>query len=226
MRFTHALRAISLATIVSIAALAAFSAPVAATDPIPGPAADPSAVIESPSPEPTATATPDPSATADPAAPADPPADATPSPDATPEPVSAAVPATVAVVKPKPNLRARIVRIALAQRHKAYVRGGVGPRGFDCSGLVRYVFRKAGVSKYLGGGHSARSMYKWAVRHHLTSRKHPRIGDVVVWGRGSHVGIYIGHGKVISALNPRQDIRVTRLHALRAPFTTFIHVRI
>ena len=48
----------------------------------------------------------------------------------------------------------------------------------------------------------------------------------MIWGDGSHAAIYIGHGRVISALNPRQGIRVTRLHALGAPFTTFIHTRI
>ena len=47
----------------------------------------------------------------------------------------------------------------------------------------------------------------------------------MIYGNGSHAAIYIGKGRVISALNPRQGIRITRLHALRAPFTTFIHTR-
>jgi cell wall-associated NlpC family hydrolase len=49
------------------------------------------------------------------------------------------------------------------------------------------------------------------------------VGDIVVYGGGSHVGIYIGRGLVVSALNGRQGIRITRLHALRTPFTAFIH---
>jgi cell wall-associated NlpC family hydrolase len=69
-------------------------------------------------------------------------------------------------------------------------------------------------------------MYVWARRHHLTSRRGPQIGDVAVWGMGSHVGIYIGHGKVVSALNPRQGIRITRVTALTTRFTTFIHVKL
>jgi cell wall-associated NlpC family hydrolase len=129
---------------------------------------------------------------------------------------------------PRPGLsaRQRIVRIALRQRYDRYVSGATGPNAFDCSGLVRYAYRQAGVSRKLGGGHSARMMYLWGRSHHLTSRYHPRIGDVAVWGRGSHVGIYIGNGRVISALNPRQDIRITRVHALGAPFTAYIHVRL
>jgi cell wall-associated NlpC family hydrolase len=126
----------------------------------------------------------------------------------------------------KPNLAARVVRIALAQRGKRYSRGSVGPRAFDCSGLVRYAYRRAGVSNHIGGGQSARSMLRWGRTHHLTSRSNPRVGDVVIYGNGTHAAIYLGHGRVISALNPRQGIRITRLHALRAPFTTFIHTRL
>jgi cell wall-associated NlpC family hydrolase len=126
----------------------------------------------------------------------------------------------------KPNLAARVVRIALAQRGKRYSRGSVGPRAFDCSGLVRYAYRRGGVSSRLGGGESARSMLRWGRIHHLTSRSNPRVGDIVIYGNGTHAAIYIGHGRVISALNPRQGIRITRLHALRAPFTTFIHTHL
>ncbi|HEY5433762.1 MAG TPA: NlpC/P60 family protein, partial [Candidatus Limnocylindrales bacterium] len=133
--------------------------------------------------------------------------------------------ATVTVVA-RPNLGARVVRIALAQRGKRYIRGATGPRAFDCSGLVRYAYRRAGVSSRLGGGHSARGMLYWARIHHRASRSNPQVGDVVIYGNGSHAGIYIGNGRVISALNPRQGIRITRLHALGAPFTTFIHTRI
>jgi cell wall-associated NlpC family hydrolase len=52
------------------------------------------------------------------------------------------------------------------------------------------------------------------------------VGDVVIYGGGTHAAIYIGHGRVISALNPRLGIRITRLHALGDRFTTFIHTRI
>ena len=47
----------------------------------------------------------------------------------------------------------------------------------------------------------------------------------MIYGNGSHAAIWIGDGKVVSALNPRQGIRVTRLHALGASFTTFIRTR-
>jgi cell wall-associated NlpC family hydrolase len=124
------------------------------------------------------------------------------------------------------SARTRVVQIALAQLHDRYVAGGVGPSSFDCSGLVRYAYNQAGVGSRLGGGHSASAMLAWGRSNGLTSRSNGRPGDVVVYGNGSHVGIYIGHGKIVSALNPRQGIQVTGIYALGASFTTFIHTRI
>ena len=122
--------------------------------------------------------------------------------------------------------RARIVSIALAQRGDRYVRGGTGPSSFDCSGLVRYAYAHAGVSGKLGGGHSASAMLAWGRANGLTSRSGGRPGDVAIYGNGSHAAIYLGNGKIVSALNPSQGIRVTGLNALGASFTTFIHTRI
>jgi cell wall-associated NlpC family hydrolase len=122
--------------------------------------------------------------------------------------------------------RARIVSIALAQRGDRYVSGGVGPNSFDCSGLVRYAYAQAGVSGRLGGGHSASAMLAWGRANGLTSRSGGRPGDVAIYGNGSHAAIYLGNGKIVSALNPSQGIRVTGLYALGSGFTAFIHTHI
>lgn len=221
----NGLRAIALATLVALAGVSVQTAPVAATDPSPTPE-----VTASPSPTSDATPTP---ATSPDTAPA--PSAAITPPDAIPTStptgtllVSPPASTTPTAVTPRatPNFAARVVRIALAQRHKRYVRGAMGPRAFDCSGLVRYAYRLAGVSRRLGGGHSARGMLNWARIRGLTSRSHPQVGDVVIYGGGTHAAIYIGRGLVISALNPRQGIRITKLRALRTPFTTFIHTKL
>jgi cell wall-associated NlpC family hydrolase len=91
---------------------------------------------------------------------------------------------------------------------------------------VRYSYRKAGVSSKLGGGSSARGMLYWGRLKGLTSTHNPRLGDVAIYGGGTHAAIWIGNGKVVHALNPRLDIRVTKLRAMTKPFTTFIHTRI
>jgi peptidoglycan DL-endopeptidase CwlO len=208
---THGLRAIALATLVAVTAISVQAAPVTAVDPAPS---------ASPAPSTTPAATP--TSTAAPAvvlAPA--PVVLAPVPSATPVVASVTPPAAPA---PRPNYAARIVRIALAQRGDRYARGRSGPNAFDCSGLVRYSYRKAGVGRKLGGGNSARGMLHWARLHGLTGKRNPHVGDVVIYGNGSHAAIYIGHGRVVHALNWRLGIRVTRLHATRTPFTTFIHM--
>lgn len=117
----------------------------------------------------------------------------------------------------------RVVRIAEAQRGKAYVFGAEGPWAFDCSGLVVYAYRRAGVANRLGGGHSGYGMLTWARAHHRFSNSNPQLGDVVVYGGGAHVGIYIGNGRIISALNPSQGVRITGVHALTNSVTGYIH---
>ncbi len=120
----------------------------------------------------------------------------------------------------------RVVLIAEAQRGKRYAFGAAGPSAFDCSGLVEYAYRRAGVGSRLGGGHSGYGMLAWARAHHRFSRTNPQVGDVVIYGGGAHVGIYIGHGDVISALNPSQGIRITGLHALSNAVTGYVHTRL
>jgi cell wall-associated NlpC family hydrolase len=236
--FTNGLRVISLACLVTLAGLSIQPASAQAADPAPSPAptaapaaapstAPTAAPTVDPSSTPTSTTTPTPAPTVDPAlatTPAVDPAVAVPALASLTTPTTPTAATTASVTKP--SVGARIARIALAQRGKRYVRGTMGPRTFDCSGLVRYAYTRAGVSRRLGGGHSARGMLFWARTHHLASRSNPRVGDVVIYGGGSHAGIYIGNGLVISALNPRQGIRVTRLHGLGQRFTAFIHTHL
>lgn len=137
---------------------------------------------------------------------------------------TAAAPGAAAADPPAgASVAQRVVAIAEQQRGKRYVFEASGPSAFDCSGLVRFAYRKAGVIDRLGGGQSGSGMLAWARAHHRFSTSNPQVGDVVVYGRGSHVAIYIGRGRVISALNPRQGIRITALRALRNPVTGFIH---
>jgi cell wall-associated NlpC family hydrolase len=237
LRVSTSLPAIGIATVIALAGLSVAPHPVAATDPSPTPApeatADPGTTPEpAPAAEPAPTAEPIPAPTAAPPEPT-PSATAEPAPSTAPtsapttEPVATSTPTTTAPTLTRAQrIRLKVrnaARIALRQRHDRYVSGATGPNAFDCSGLVRFAYRRAEISRLLGGGHSARAMLAWGRRHDRTSRRNPHVGDVVIWGNGRHAGIYLGKGRVISALNPRQDIRVTGLHALGDPFTAFIH---
>lgn len=117
----------------------------------------------------------------------------------------------------------QIVRIARAQSGDHWRHGAAGPRSFDCSGLVIYAYRKAGDGRAIGSGRlrSARALYRSFKDRGLASRTNPRIGDLVIWGRGTHVGIYIGNGKAISTL--RSGVRIHGVFAVSARFTAYLH---
>jgi cell wall-associated NlpC family hydrolase len=251
LRTVRSLSAIGIATLVALAGIGVAPHPVTATDPSDTPAPTPSPTsISAPEPSPSATPAPEPRPTPvpEPSVPADPAPSASTEPAPSIEPASTAEPAPS--IEPAPTaepvatpapvtatdtaptkaelLRERYLRaarVAVRQRHDRYVAGGTGPDAFDCSGLVRYAYRQAGISGRLGGGHSARAMLEWARRHDKTRKRNPRIGDVVIWGNGRHAGIWIGNGRVISALNPRQGIRITGLHDLGDRFTAFIRTQ-
>lgn len=120
----------------------------------------------------------------------------------------------------------RVVSLADAQLSKRYVFGASGPSAFDCSGLVLYVFEHAGAGGRIGGGHSALGMYRWFAARGQASLSNLQVGDLVIYGGGSHVAIYIGQGRVISALNPWQGIRITGLHALGSRVTAYLHTHL
>ena len=118
---------------------------------------------------------------------------------------------------------ARVVALAKSHLGARYVWGAQGPRGFDCSGLVLRTYAQAGLIGKLGGwgNRSGYAIYSYGRRHHLVSTTHGQPGDVVVWGGGGHVGIYLGHGMAISAL--RSGVRIHGIHAVTKRFTAFVH---
>ncbi|MEU4155849.1 NlpC/P60 family protein [Actinoplanes sp. NPDC026670] len=90
-----------------------------------------------------------------------------------------------------------VIAYAKSQVGKRYVRGGEGASGFDCSGLTKRAYAKAGLSLPHSSGGQAR-------RARSVSRSQARPGDLVV-GRG-HVGIYMGNGMMIDAGNSRTGV--------------------
>ncbi len=129
---------------------------------------------------------------------------------AAPPPTAAATPAD------------RVISIATAQLGDPWVYGATGPYSFDCSGLVIYAFRQAGYGAKVGDGkyRSAYAMYDWFRDRGLATRTGGQRGDLVVYGGGSHIGIYLGNGKVISTLT--SGVRIHGLYAVTASFTAFL----
>ncbi|HLU78255.1 MAG TPA: C40 family peptidase [Burkholderiaceae bacterium] len=99
---------------------------------------------------------------------------------------------------------------ALGLMGSPYRYGGQDPRGFDCSGLVNYVFRMA------AGAALPRSADEQAAASRYISRRELREGDLVFFntlGRpNSHVGIYIGDGRFVNAPSSGGRVRVDSLN--------------
>ncbi len=172
-----------------------------------------------------------PAASAAPAAPAVPvaaAASAAPVPEAPAAPeVPSAGPTPVqtqVATAPRLSVPSRVIASARSHLGARYRFGSQGPRSFDCSGLVLRAFADAGLLQKLGGwgNRSGYAIYRYGRRHHLVSRTNGQPGDVVIWGGGGHVGIYLGNGLAISALVG--GVRIHGIHAVTKRFTAFVHM--
>jgi cell wall-associated NlpC family hydrolase len=97
------------------------------------------------------------------------------------------------------KLRDSLVTVARAQIGTRYVFGGTTPKGFDCSGLVRYVMAALKVELPRTAAQQARIGDEVS-----TDPSSLRPGDLLTFGRRgrggvSHIGIYVGQGRYIHA---------------------------
>jgi murein DD-endopeptidase len=108
-----------------------------------------------------------------------------------------------------------IVSIAMRYLGVAYKWGGARPKtGFDCSGLVQYVFARLGVSL---PHYAAAQWYSPDADWVASNRLQP--GDLVffVGADGTHkapghVGIYVGDGYLIDAPHTKSVVRIDNLN--------------
>ena len=98
----------------------------------------------------------------------------------------------------------QVVEIAFKHVGTPYRWGGASPGGFDCSGFVRYVYSRVGVSL----PHNAAEQYRYG---RPVPRKELQPGDLVFFDRLRHNGIYIGNGKFIHSRQTGKRVSVARL---------------
>ena len=145
----------------------------------------------------------------------------TPAPEPEPEPAPAPAPQraaaasrsveratpaatqTVQAAAPAPAASgSSVVDIAMKYVGVPYVYGGSSPSGFDCSGLVQYVYGQLGVSLPHQSG--AQRNAGTAV-----SASEARPGDII-WTPG-HVAIYAGNGMQIEATTPGSTVKYSKI---------------
>ena len=123
-----------------------------------------------------------------------------------PMPAFAATTAPAAVAQPAATAAAQAaVNTAMAQLGKPYAYGAAGPGSFDCSGLVQYSYRAAGIAL-------PRTTGALAGAGTPVSINAMKPGDLVFFYGGTHVGIYIGNSSVVHAPTAGDVVKITNDH--------------
>jgi cell wall-associated NlpC family hydrolase len=119
----------------------------------------------------------------------------------------------LSIAKTSPVI-AKVVEAALTREDARYRAGGAGPNAFDCSGLVKWSYKQAGVNLKHGTANQIKQVQR-------IKKKDLRPGDLVFSGRANggiqHVALYIGEGKVIHATygsaSRKNQIRIDDLNS-------------
>ena len=105
--------------------------------------------------------------------------------------------------------REDFVRCAREQVGKPYRWATAGPKTFDCSGLVAYCYQQVTGKSITHASSEQFHIGKPVDQGALEA------ADLVFWGHGQadHVGIYVGSGDVVNALNEERGVIVSRVGA-------------
>ncbi|MCW2613799.1 MAG: hypothetical protein JWN08_793 [Frankiales bacterium] len=107
------------------------------------------------------------------------------------------------------GFRHQALQVAAQQNGKPYRYGSTGPDSFDCSGLVKYSFARAGKTLPRTSG----DMYR-ATQRISTSQKQP--GDLIFMstnGRIGHVAVYAGNGYMWDAPTAGRTVSKRKIYS-------------
>jgi cell wall-associated NlpC family hydrolase len=132
------------------------------------------------------------------------PAPAAPQPAPAPPTTTASAPAAAPPAAPSGAGHPEAAAIAARYLGVPYRWGGASPAGFDCSGLVSYVYAQLGISL------PHYTVAQWNATIPI-SRGQLQPGDLVFFDSLGHVGIYIGGNQFIHAPHTGDVVRVSSL---------------
>jgi murein DD-endopeptidase len=105
-------------------------------------------------------------------------------------------------------VRSQVASTAAQMAGVPYRYGGFTPKGFDCSGLVYYSYRKAGLTV----PRTSSEQFKAANRIELEDA---RPGDLLFFARGrlvDHVAIYLGNHQFVHAPSIGNSVLIASLN--------------
>ena len=103
------------------------------------------------------------------------------------------------------TLGERAARIALRAVGVPYHWGGISPSsGFDCSGLVYWAYGRLGIEL-------PHSSYALAAVGRRVPHSRLRPGDLLFFSGFGHVGLYVGHGRMVHAPHTGTRVQVVKL---------------
>ena len=106
---------------------------------------------------------------------------------------------------PVPTVGARAAAIALRAVGVPYRWGGASPAaGFDCSGLVYWAYGRLGIEL----PHSSYALHDLG---RPVARSKMKAGDLLFFSGLGHVGIYIGHGRMVHAPHSGSRVQIVNL---------------
>jgi cell wall-associated NlpC family hydrolase len=124
--------------------------------------------------------------------------------------------ANTAALSPAAVRKAAVAK-ALSKLGTPYRYGAMGPNAFDCSGLVKWSFGQAGRKSL------PRTSRALATAGVPVRKADLQPGDLVFFYKPiSHVGIYIGNGKIVHASRKGQPVKVADMSRMR--FTKAVRV--